>query len=53
MSKLQANVAGAAVFVVFSVVLMAIWGSRMDFPVDLGKDISQWINDRIRWTTGS
>ena len=34
-----------------SVVMIAVWGSRMAFPWDIGRTLSEAVDEAIRWTT--
>jgi glycine betaine/proline transport system permease protein len=40
-------VAGAGAFIVLTAIITFIWGSGMEFPVDVGRDLASWVNDRI------
>ncbi len=47
LSSAQRAVAGVGGFIVTTAVLVVIWGSGMEFPVDVGRDIATWVNERI------
>lgn len=40
-------VAGAGAFIVLTAIITFIWGSGMEFPVDVGRGLASWVNDRI------
>ncbi len=42
---------GLAVLLIASLVLIAIWGSKMGFPVDYGRALSDAVDTAIFWTT--
>jgi glycine betaine/proline transport system permease protein len=47
LSSAQRMVAGAGAFIVLTAIITFIWGSGMEFPVDVGRDLASWVNDRI------
>jgi glycine betaine/proline transport system permease protein len=42
---------GGGAFLAFSAVVLAVWGSTMEFPIKFGRAISESIDDAIGWST--
>lgn len=42
---------GLVLFIASSFLIVLIWGTEMNFPVEFGKEVAQWVKDRINWIT--
>ena len=51
LTRLQSAALWTSGFALFSIVILAVWGSNPEFPWNVGKTFGGKVDDAVRWTT--